>query len=123
MDLWNYKLAAYREFAKVSDVPFQFLKFEKFVLAPEVEVRRVLGAFEVPSNQIRTIPNSTKTEKTSLNDIAKYYETEEWRGNLTAELVSRINDLVDWQLAEHFGYTRIDPADFMVKPKPITSRN
>jgi len=123
MDLWNYKLSAYREFAKVSDVPFQFLKFEEFVSAPEVEVRRALGTFEVPSNQIRAIPNSTKTEKTSLNDIAKYYETEEWRGNLTAELVSRINDLVDWELAEHFGYTRIDPADFTVNPKTITSRN
>ena len=116
MDLWNEKLAAYRDFAAASDVPVRILKFEAFVVAPEIEVRRALGAFEISSNRIQAIPNSTKAKKRSLKDISRYYEAEEWRGGLTADLVRRINDLTDWEVAESFGYTRIDPTDFGARP-------
>ena len=120
MELWNGKVAAYGEFIRQADVLTRVIRFERFVVDPETEVRGVLSDFGIPFKAVRAVA-PTKNSAVTLAEISKYYRREDWKKSLTAEVVTAINGPVDWELAAHYGYYRLDPDEF---PSPeITWRS
>lgn len=110
MELWNEKVAAYGEFARLGDVPMRVIGFERFVANPVSEVQGMLAGFGIPSGEIRAVP-STK-DAARLADIATYYAREDWKGALSFEVVEAINASLDWGVAAQHGYYRLEPSEF-----------
>lgn len=111
MELWNGKVGAYGAFMREGGVPTRLIRFEYFVSDPVAEVRQVLMGFGVAFEDVRTVV-PTKGPSKSLKDISAYYREESWKKSLTADVVSAINGLIDWELAARYGYYRLNPSDF-----------
>ena len=115
MYLWSLKLAAYQRFrdrAAVDGVSSAVMRFEDFVQNPVLALNRALLSMDVESGGLRSFPEATKPEPHLTSGRKMYYLNEEWRNDLTSTAVSLINDMVDWSIADQFGYTKLDPADF-----------
>lgn len=129
LELWNQKGRAYLRFRRGAEVPVEEIKFETFVEAPVQEVERVLNAFAIPFEVVREVAVSTKDAKTSYAEIAAEYRHCAWRRELTHDVVLAINERLDWDVADSFGYTRLHPEDFpkvamsQVHDPPITSKS
>jgi hypothetical protein len=115
MDLWSLKLGAYRQFARearADGMPSVIMKFEDFTHDP---VGALTEAVEVVTGKVvsfEVLSESTKKDGVKAAERRAQYANEMWRKDLTAKVVSLINARVDWELAAHFGYERLDPKDF-----------
>lgn len=123
MELWNGKVAAYGAFVRQAEVPTRVIRFESFIVNPAEGVREVLSDFSIPFDEIRELAASTKNPATTLNDISLYYNREDWKKSLTAEVVAAINASIDWELAAQYGYYQLDPSDYPTCPRLITWKN
>lgn len=115
MYLWSKKLAAYERFREEADadgVKSTTMRFEDFVQNPVLSLNRALLAIDAESGGLKAFPQATKPETHLGSERKYYYLNEEWRNDLTSTAVSLINDMVDWSIADRFGYTQLDPADF-----------
>ena len=113
--LWNLKLASYAKFrteAHIDGVGCATLRFEQFVQDPVTALSRVLDKLDLPSGSLTAFFETTKVAGDFSKDRRSYYMNERWREDLTATSVGLINDMIDWDLAEVHGYTRLDPQDF-----------
>lgn len=111
MELWNGKVAAYGAFMRTASVPTRVIRFERFVVDSEKEVRGVLFDFGIPFEGVRAVA-PTKNPAVTLEGISQYYCREDWKKSLTSEVVAAINGSIDWVLAARYGYYRLDSADF-----------
>lgn len=118
MDLWSLKLKAYRKFireARADGMPSAVMKFEDLTHDP---VGALTEAVEVATGRVFSfvpLAGSTKKDGVAAEERRAHYANELWRAELTADVVGLINDRVNWDLAKHFGYSRLDPSDF---PEP-----
>ena len=115
LELWNAKLSAYLEFTETAHhfgVAPQFIAFEEFVQDPENTVHCAISNLGISSSGVIKINKSTKRDGKSLSEIQNYYRHEHWKQRLTQETVLLINERLDWDLANTFGYTRLDPIDY-----------
>ncbi len=118
LELWNRKTKAYIEFekqAKMHEVPTCFLKFEDFIENPETVLKQALEGFDIDTNGIAAIGTSTKKDGRNLDEIGDYYRNEGWKEWLTSVDVSEINEIVDWEIADKFGYKKLSPDKFPEK--------
>ena len=120
--LWNRKNAAYLAFMQAAEVPTGTMSFEGFVATPVVEVKRIPGQFAIPSNDVRAVEVSTKDNR-SAAEISERYVREAWRDSLNADLVRSINAKINWEVAEAFGYKRLNPEDFPTSKNWFRSRS
>ena len=115
MDLWSLKLSAYRQFARDArrdGMPSAVMTFEDFTHDP---VGALTEAAEVVSGKVvafTPVAGSTKKDGVKASERRDYYANELWRADLTAQSVALINERVNWDIAQHFGYARLDPSDF-----------
>ena len=119
MLLWPLKLRAYETFKKAAyedGVPCTWIRFEDFVQFPVKCLTDALKALALPPEGLRALTRPTKPYGKLPEERRSYYGKEVWRGALCCHSVKKINDLIDWSLAESHGYARLDPADFPDKP-------
>lgn len=112
MQLWNEKLARYRVFAQKAPVPSTVLKFEEFVATPVRSLARSLREFGISDQGLATVQLPTKANGTGHAKRRKFYTEEGWRAYFSASTVTLVNEIIDWELAGHFGYERLEPDDF-----------
>ena len=115
LDLWSLKLAAYRRFernAEAAGVPFATLRFEDFVADPAGALTASLQKLGDGVTGIEVLEAPTKPNGMDAKTRQNYYGRETWKADLTAQAVSFINARVDWELAQSYGYQRLDPDDF-----------
>ena len=124
MLLWPLKLRAYAAFAeaaKADGVATATIRFEDFVQFPAQTLNRAMGGLGLKPEGLKAFARSTKPRGKQADQRRSYYASEEWRADLTAPAVRIINDIVDWELAEVYGYSRLDPASFP-DVQPISDR-
>ncbi len=115
MQLWSLKLAAYRKFqarAAQDGVRSAVVRFEDFVQNPVFAMTRALHSIDVESGGLKAVAAATKPEYEYGMDRKTFYLNECWREDLTSSSVKFINEMVDWSLADSFGYTQLDPETF-----------
>ena len=112
MELWNLKLRAYQDFAIAAPVPSTVLHFETFVLNPVAALSAALDRFEISSQGLAEVAEPTKKRGVDRDARQKYYQNNEWEKEVSAEAAALINNYVDWEIADSFGYQRRDPKDF-----------
>jgi len=115
MILWNEKLRAYQEFARQAPVPSAVLHFEDFVLDPVGALGGALQPFGIEPEGLVEIGEPTKTGGLETSERYAYYANERWKSGLTPEAASLVNELVDWDVATHFGYKKREPAGFLAR--------
>jgi hypothetical protein len=118
IDLWTTKLTAYCDFTQIAaqfGMTPQFVPFEVFAKAPEQAISGALHAFGIPATGLMLSDNHSDHVEGSIDNTHRYYTDELWKKRLTRIAVGLINDRLDWDLAEHFGYEKLDPADFPEK--------
>jgi hypothetical protein len=115
MRLWSLKVASYERFTELTegdDVEAVWIRLEDFVMDPVRVLSDVLCKLEIPGAEGLKVTEPTKARSGSLEDMQDYHCRQLWRRGLTSEAVAEINRHVDWDLAESFGYQRLDPAEF-----------
>lgn len=124
MDLWNLKTAAYMRFVDLAGIGARILKFEDFVNDPVAVVRCTLDGFGICGDGLQPVAYSTKDQATPASEIAADTRREIWRDDLNFEAIQAINERVDWDVANSFGYWQLDPKDFQqAEVQPTTSKN
>jgi len=112
MDLWNTKLRAYREFARVAPVPSAIIQFENFVLTPVLALSTALEALGIEAENLFEIEASTKGLEEDRFARQAHYREEAWKRQVSLQDAELINGLVDWEVAESFGYQQRSPEEF-----------
>lgn len=112
MMLWNQKLEAYHAFAEAAPVPSTVLAFEAFVTDPVTSLAAALARFGISSRGLAEIEQPTKNKGVDRAARIAYYKSAAWEKEISPEAATLINDLVDWDIAARFGYSRRDPAEF-----------
>ncbi|MEO1313567.1 MAG: hypothetical protein AAFV27_06790 [Pseudomonadota bacterium] len=115
LDLWSRKAAGtlnYADTAREAGLHSATLRFEDFVLDPASVATEAFRQIDLVPPDLSPRSRNTKMNEASLEQLQTYYRTEAWRCRLTRETVARINQRVDWQIAEQLGYPMLDPADF-----------
>jgi len=115
MCLWNEKLRAYADFQDRCDIPFHQIRFEDFVQNPVEALTAALVSFGFEANGLAAIPLVVKNKNHSATGLADYYQQERWRLRLTRQSVALINQHTDWQVAERFGFKKLDPKQFPIE--------
>lgn len=117
LELWNHKLASYRDFAtaaRADDLATTTMRFEDFVTHPSRALNAALSAMGYRPSGLRTLA-PTKPMGKKARERRYYYGQEQWRRDLIVEDVAFINNVIDWDLAEQFGYARLEPDDFALE--------
>lgn len=117
--LWNEKLASYRAFAAAAahaGVKSTTMRFEDFVAQPTRALNAALGGLGHRTSALRTVA-PTKPMGKKARERRYYYGRELWRDELICKDVAFINRSIDWSVAEHFGYERLEPDDFATEHK------
>ena len=115
MELWSLKLRSYRKFraqAKKDGVKSTQVKFEDFVAFPISSLSQGLKRLDIPAEGLKALSRSNKPLSRIPEARRSYHIKEFWQSELTSTHVEVINALVDWDLAEIYGYQPMDPADF-----------
>ena len=112
MCLWNEKLRAYRAFADQGAIPSTVLHFEDFVLDPVGALGRSLQTFGIDHAALAEVETATKTGGMERAERLAYYTDQRWKAKLTIKAATLVNELVDWEIARHFGYQKRDPDEF-----------
>ncbi len=113
--LWSTKLSAYKCYisqAVDQGLSCEIIQFERFVLEPTDVLHSALANVGFQPRKPLQAVEYTKKDGQTLEDRQEYYRAETWRECLTAENVDMINDQVDWDLAQAFGYIPLSAADF-----------
>ena len=112
MALWTEKLRAYRAFLQAKPVPAGVLHFEDFVLDPVAALGAAMADLGVDPKGLRTLARPTKSWGLSEVERVVHYKSEAWRASLSPAAASQITDLVDWEVAAYFGYSRREQQEF-----------
>ncbi|MEM8870308.1 MAG: hypothetical protein AAGE38_07895 [Pseudomonadota bacterium] len=118
LDLWAQKAAGVLEYcaaANTAGLPSKIIRFEDFVQDPAEVTRLSLGSIGISVEALSARPQNTKQNEAGLSRLQAYYRVEAWRSRLSRETVARINQRVDWSVAEALGYTMLDPRDFPIE--------
>ena len=109
VDLWNLKNQSYYDFYLQSSNGL-LVKFEDLVIKPEEVIGSISENFNIPRKQ-KTFANfqaSTKSKAEQNHSTYKsYYLNENWKKQLSAEALRKINDELNWKLAINLGYEKI----------------
>jgi len=117
MHLWNKKLLCYQRFKESNCAPNVVVRFEEFVQEPVETLCEALNTFEIPSEDLVALREGTKTGKTGGEIRTDFFRSEGWRKYFSRSTVELVNDTVDWNVAQMFGYEKLDPKDFPAEPE------
>jgi len=120
--LWPLKVRSYQVFEEAAyqdGVLCASLRFEDFVDQPMDSLDRAMRVLGIDEAQLRPVRASTKPFGKMAEERRLYYAREEWKSALTRDAVSHINEMVDWNLAERYGYRQLRPADFPEEPASL----
>ena len=109
LDLLQEKIRSYRAFQDrldANNIPYAVLKFEDIVIRQSEAFSSIAGQLVNPRDNFQPLVRSTKDAGKSLEDYIADYRNEKWRQDI-AGLEGRINDGIDWDLFEPFGYTEV----------------
>lgn len=107
VELWNIKLAAYRDFAARAaedGVMTTVMTFEDFVASPKPAFSAAMKRLDIDCPDPVYDPRPTKRFGLSLRSRRRFYQKESWRKDLTEAAKHEIDARIDWALAAHFGY-------------------
>ncbi len=122
IDLWTRKTRSYQQFAQDAyavGLNCAFIGFEDFVADNVRALGGALTSLNIPYDDLRPVEHNTKNDTVLPIELARYYSDGTWRGRLTAPLIRRLNDRIDWDLAARFGYERLEPADYPERLSPV----
>jgi len=111
IQLWNLKNASYRNLNQ--GFPALSLKYEELVDDPERVVDRIEREFQLTrrSTTFQNFDQSTKDSSKDSNYYRDYYLNERWRDKLSAAAIRTINEHLDKELVDTFGYALLNAAE------------
>ncbi len=103
IELWNLKNASYLQLPPHRSLN---LKTESILLSPESVIEKIASTFAVERTSTTFInyEQSTKDNKKDFSYYQNYYLRELWREKLSEESISIINQNLDSELMDHYGY-------------------
>ena len=109
MDLWNIKNKSYLELGQKVNKVVLNLKYEDIVLDPLKIVEKVVGILneDFEANKFTNVEKSTKHDQKLYEEYKTFYLNEEWRKELASEDIELINERLDLELMEQFGYQKL----------------
>jgi hypothetical protein len=110
VEMWNRKNRAYLGLADSFDV-FN-VKYENVLLNTREVVEEMLDAYGLSTKDesFSNVRASTKDEGKDLAFYRQYYGEQEWIRELSPEAVGFMNEDVDREVMQAFGYEIIEPS-------------
>ena len=104
MALWSTKVAAYDRLDAYGAT--SGLRYEDLLADPAGELRRLAADLDLAmtASRFRDVERSTKNDGRSSADYRAYYLGERWRDELTEEQIGFINEHLDRELVQRWGY-------------------
>lgn len=104
IELWNVKNRSYLQLDQ--GFPALNLKYEDVLCDPEEAMRRIEREFRLQraADEFRNFERSTKESSKDSAYYQDYYLNERWREKLSTAAVELINEHLDHELVQMFGY-------------------
>lgn len=106
VELWNLKNASYMQLA--DHFPAVNLSFEALLQDPGQLLKSISDAIscEWKLEQFRNYDQSTKESSKDSNFYRDYYLNEKWKQEYSAEAIEIVNERLNPEVMDYFGYTR-----------------
>lgn len=109
IEMWNRKNRAYIHLQR--EFPALTLRYEDLLADPETVMRRIATTFSLSWTQEGFINVNESTKKQdATKDFSyyrRYYLEEQWKPKLRPRSIEIINELLDEDVLEHFGYEKL----------------
>jgi hypothetical protein len=123
VELWNLKNASYRQLGDA--FPALNIRYEDLVEDPAHILALMSQAFSCSwkADQFRNYDPSTKEPGKDSAFYRDYYRNERWKDGLSPAAIARINERLDVDLVDHFGYEWLVPeSPAHLRPSPLPGR-
>jgi len=106
IELWNRKNASYVALAGDDQLQVQNLKYEDLLSDPFRIIKNIAHSYNLEiKREFENVNRSTKNEKgMDFQYYQNYYLNDEWRKKLDRNSIELINQYLDNDLMEYFGY-------------------
>lgn len=108
LELWNEKARAYlvmREKLNEKDISNEVISFESFAQDQIAVFHKIQKNLIEPCKKVKIISRSTKNASKDHNFYRDYYGNQLWKREIDEKTMALINDQVDWDVAQKFGYS------------------
>jgi len=109
--LWNEKNKAYLELKNQVNKPVINLRYEDLIENPEKIMHMIskeTGTTFKGGHQFQNISTSSKGDQKTFTDYQTYYLEEQWKEKIGASEIDFINQRLDFELVEAFGYQKLE---------------
>jgi hypothetical protein len=105
--LWNQKNRSYVDLK--SRFPTCTLRYEELVADPGHVFADVIQQMGITGGSAKfvNVDSSTKGDQKSYEEYRSYYLEEQWKSHLSERAIAIINEYLDPDLLDYFGYTRL----------------
>lgn len=108
IDLWNIKNKSYKQLIERYPQQTINVRYEDLLRDPQLTLAQISNKARSPlKSTFENIEKSTKKENSTFQDYQTYYLQEEWKAELRAEHIDLINNSLDAELMEFFGYSTL----------------
>ena len=103
IELWNIKNSSYLQLADLNGLN---ITTESILKNPNLVINKISNHFSIDrlTDKFVNHKKSTKDKNKNFTYYRDFYLNEKWRDNLSTEAISIINETVDKNLMNHFGY-------------------
>jgi len=107
VELWNRKNVSYMLLC--SDFPTLNLRYEDLLENPQVTLEKIAERFSYQwkNGEFVNFNDSTKEKSKDFAFYRDYYLEENWKTELSPRSIEIINSLLDGQVMDYFGYSRL----------------
>ncbi|MEP3481111.1 MAG: hypothetical protein ABJZ55_17820 [Fuerstiella sp.] len=112
IELWNIKNRSYERLA--SRFPVLQLTYEAVLCNPLETLQQIEDTFQLQrlNSDLKNYERSTKDSDRDAAYYRDHYLKERWRSKLSRTAVATINQHLDAELVQQFGYSLLDEMDF-----------
>jgi hypothetical protein len=106
IELWNKKNSSYVELSGNKFLNVINLKYEDLLANPQEEIKKIAYSFNLSfPEKFANVNRSTKNDKDmDFERYRNYYLNEEWQDKLSRKSINLINQYLDKEQMEYFGY-------------------
>lgn len=107
--LWNQKNQAYIKLKQLLPENTLTMSYESLIEKPKSIICEIRNISNMPqSDKFQNLIEATKGDNKKYDEYKKYYLDEQWRKQLTQENIDFINEQLNQEVMNYFGYAKIE---------------